>query len=470
MEKKDIVPQNNSHKPIIYAKYADIDKKAGAGDARFLSIGRATWDPQKEDCSAKVWRYSDETNKWQRGSEELPLWRVLDLAKLVIATICCEESGMDEKPVNEHELLFLKDYIKDNMSLYIPRIQELKEILGNSSPSTVDKQETPNIFSFATSELSQDAMFAYLIKWADPKNISIDKEMCLLGQSFLRLLAQNNDLTVNSVEVGRQWQNIDVWVEINDDTILIIEDKTNTSIHDDQLDKYRKSVQNEYKGKRQIQFFTYVKTGNEPAAILDKIRKMGYTTINRSQILSVLNDYKGKNPLVLNYKEHLQNIENLTNAFSNTTVDKWDGYAWQGFYMELENYLSGLNWEYVPNPSGGFWGANWSFLKPQTYDFLELYLQFEETKLCFKIGCYKKDIRSEMREKCYAALIKCSEGIAPEIVRPDRFGAGTYMTIGIVKSKDLFGDRIIDIQEILDKLKRYVEILDKTKKEIESIL
>lgn len=465
---KKEIPTWLNHKPLLAVDYSVIDAESGAGDAKFLSLGKATWNP--EDCSAKVWRYSDEAQKWQRGSEELPLWRVLDLAKLVIATICGKDSGMDEEPVNKQEIQILKDYINDNMSLYIPRIQKLKEILENSGPGFVDKQDAPNIFSFATSELSQDAMFAYLIKWADPKNMVIDKEMCLLGQSFLRLLAQNNDLTINSVEVGRQWQNIDIWVEINDDTILIIEDKTNTSIHDDQLERYRESIQNEYKGKRQVQDFVYVKTGNEPVAILDEIRKKGYKTINRPQILSVINNYKGNNPLVQNYREHLQNLEDLTNAYNYTTVDKWDGYAWQGFYMELERHLSELNWEYVPNPSGGFWGANWSFLKPQTNDFLELYLQFEEAKLCFKIGCYKKEIRSEMRDKCYAALIKCSEGIAPEIVKPDRFGAGTYMTIGVVKSEKIFGDGIVNIKEIENKLKRYQEILDKTKKEIESIL
>ena len=460
MEKKDILPRNNKHQPIIYAKYADIDKKAGAGDAKFLSLGKATWN--SEDCSAKVWRYSDEAQKWQRGSEELPLWRVLDLAKLVIATICGKDSGMDEEPVNKQEIQILKDYINDNMSLYIPRIQKLKEILENSGPSIVDKQEAPNIFSFATSELSQDAMFAYLIKWANPKNISIDKEMCLLGQSFLRLLAQNNDLIINSVEVGRQWQNIDVWVEINDDTILIIEDKTNTSIHDDQLERYREIIQNEYKGKRQIQFYTYVKTGNEPAAILDTIRKKGYTTINRSQILSVLNDYKGNNPLVQNYREHLQNLEDLTNVYRYTTVDKWDGNAWQGFYMGLEEYFNDFRWAYVPNRAGGFWGAFWHFMTPENIDNLEMYLQFEESKLCFKIYYGGQDNKSAIREKCFNALLECSNQITPEIDRPDKFGAGTYMTIGIVKADKLFGNGIVNIHQIVNKLKKYEEIVDMT--------
>ena len=469
MEKKDIVPQNNSHKPIIYAKYADIDKKAGAGDARFLSIGRATWN--EEDCSAKVWRYSDENDKWQRGSEELPLWRVLDLAKLVVAKICGVDSGMEEEPVENQDTLFLKDYIKDNMSLYIPRIHKLKEILNYSESIAEYNRKAPNIFSFATSELSQDAMFAYLIKWADPQNMEIDKEMCQLGQSFLKLLTSSEELIFNSVEVGRQWRNIDIWVEINDDTILIIEDKTNTSIHDNQLDRYREIIEEEYNGKRSKQIFTYVKTGNEPKVVLEEIKRKGYKTINRSHILTVLNAYKGNNPIVLNYKESLQALEDSTNSFSNSPIEKWNGDAWQGFYMEIEKHCHDIKWGYVPNPSGGFWGAWWHFKGPQNNKNLEMYLQFEEAKMCIKI-CYDgPENKTIIRNKCFEALMETAALLlAPEIVRPDKFGAGTYMTIGVVKSENLFGDKSINIQDILTKLRKYEEIVDTTIKILETKL
>ena len=100
---KNEIPQWLSHKPIIAVDYSDIDAKSGAGDAKFLSVGKATWDPNKQDCSAKVWRKSVETERWQRQSEELPLWRVLDLAKLVVATICGEDSGMDEEVINKQK-------------------------------------------------------------------------------------------------------------------------------------------------------------------------------------------------------------------------------------------------------------------------------------------------------------------------------------------------------------------------------
>lgn len=468
MEKREILPRNNKHQPIVYAKYADIDKKAGAGDAKFLSIGRATWDPQKEDCSAKVWRYSDEADRWQRGSEELPLWRVLDMAKLVVATIYGVDSGMDDKPVDEKELLFLKDYIKDNMTLYIPRIQKLKEILNYSETIIESDKKAPNIFSFATSELSQDAMFAYLIKWAGPQNMGIDKEMCQLGQSFLGLLTSSEKLIINSVEVGRQWRNIDIWVEINHDIILIIEDKTNTSIHDNQLERYREIIEEEYKGKRNKQLFTYVKTGNEPKAVLEEIKRKGYKTINRAQILTVLNTYRGNNPIVLNYKDSLQALEDATNSYFNSPIDKWNGDAWQGFYMNLEQYIENFRWGYVP--IGDFWGAWWHFKSPVNNKNIEMYLQFEETKMCIKI-CYDgPENKTIIRNKCYETLIETAAQIAPEIVRPDRFGAGTYMTIGVVKPEYLFGDNNIDVQDILTKLSKYEDIVNRTIKNLETRL
>jgi len=465
MEKK--IPTWLSHKPLLAVDYSDIDAESGAGDAKFLSLGKATWN--NEDCSAKVWRFSDESNKWQRQSEELPLWRVLDIAKLVVASICGVDSGMKEEAVENQDTLFLKDYIKDNMTLYIPRIQKLKEILNYSETIIEsDKKAAPNIFSFATSELSQDAMFAYLIKWADPHNMDIDKELCQLGQSFLKLLTSSENLIIDSVEVGRQWRNIDIWVEINNDTILIIEDKTNTSIHDNQLDRYRAIIEDEYNGKRNIQLFTYVKTGNEPKAVLEEIKKKGYKTINRAQILAILNTYRGNNPIVLNYKDSLQALENATNSYINSPIDKWNGDAWQGFYMEIEKYCDGIQWGYVPNPSGGFWGAWWHSNWPNNNKNLEMYLQFEEAKMCIKI-CYDgPENKTIIRNKCYETLIETAAQIAPEIVRPDRFGAGTYMTIGVVKPEYLFGDNNIDVQDILTKLSKYEEIVNRTIKNLET--
>ena len=90
MSRVDQIPMNLTHQPIFSVNYTKKD--AYAGDAKFLSIGRSTWN--KEDISAKIWRWADEGERWSRQSEEIPLWRVLDLSKLLIATITGQNSSL----------------------------------------------------------------------------------------------------------------------------------------------------------------------------------------------------------------------------------------------------------------------------------------------------------------------------------------------------------------------------------------
>lgn len=323
----------------------------------------------------------------------------------------------------------------------------------------MSKSTIPNIFEFATSELSQDAFFAWLIKCAKPEYLSEDMELCTLGQSFIKLLTGDDSLIIKSVEVGRQWKNIDIWVEVNDDTFITIEDKTETSEHDEQLMRYKEIVLEEFKGKRDKLHFVYLKTGNEPQSVLAEISNSGYRVILRNDMLRLLNLYKGNHVFVNDYKEHLQEIENETQEFKILPVDKWRWYAWQGFYQEINKHIDLASWNYVANPSGGFLGAFWYFIGVD--DNLEMYLQFEEQKLCFKICC-DYDNKSEIRNRFFEILMTVKENYFAdeEIHRPQRFGSGEYMTIAIVDSEFLFGPGLIDIQRIVSKLHRYEQLVD----------
>ena len=105
----------------------------------------------------------------------------------------------------------------------------------------------PNIFDFATSELSQDAMFAWLMNWADPQYRENNHMLYSAAVEFVRLLLnKNEDFYIDKIEVGRQWHNIDIWAEINDDILLIIEDKVETREHSNQLERYRQIAQEKY--------------------------------------------------------------------------------------------------------------------------------------------------------------------------------------------------------------------------------
>lgn len=448
---KEKAPWWLNHKPIITVDYSNKD--AEAGDAKFLSIGRSQWS--SEDFSAKIFRHTG--NRWSPQSEEMPLWRVLDIATLLVAVINNKQSNLNEFVQDPESVDELRDYIRENMEILVPKMQELTNMLGGGHYLEQSK-DLPNIFSFATSELSQDAMFAWIIQWANPNYREKDKSLFDTAQSFVKLLLGSNDFKIKSIEVGRQWQNIDIWSEINDNTFLIIEDKTNTSIHDDQLDRYKEIVQKEYKGKRENLQFVYIKTGNEPLSTLKEIEGKGYRTISRLNIINCLKQYTGNNFLLLNYIEHLESIEKETQSFRNLPVSQWGWYAWQGFYKELELKLDISSWDYVANPAGGFLGAWWYFTPiPQG----NMYLQFEEEKLCFKIYYEGKRERSEVRNEQHDKLLKVAKLTNhSEISKPKRFGAGQYMTIAVVDPDYLFGKKEVDIDKVVEKLKEYQKLIE----------
>lgn len=106
-----------------------------------------------------------------------------------------------------------------------------------------DSINQPNIFHYATSELSQDAILSWIIEWANPQNKNNDEQLWQLGVEFVRMLTNNNNLNISSIKIKRQWEHIDICVEINSDTVLIIEDKTFTSEHSNQLQRYQSSLQ-----------------------------------------------------------------------------------------------------------------------------------------------------------------------------------------------------------------------------------
>ena len=456
MEKN--APRGLTHTPIVAVDYEKIDEEAGAGDAKFLSIGYSTWTKDKigKDYSVKIFR-KDDKNKWSRQSEEMPLWRVLDIATLLLSIINDKKSYLEEFVQDSNSIDALKEYLQENMAIYGQKVAELKKVLETSTVSD-DNGQTPNIFDFATSELSQDAIFAWLIQWADNKYKVLDAEIHYIAIDFLRLLLGNNTFEINSVEVGRQWNNIDVWVKINADSFLIIEDKTETSIHDNQLERYKTIVEEEFKGKRSKLFFAYVKTGNEPLNVLKNIENKGYHTVSRSDIIQCINTYKGKNSLLLNYSQHLIGIEKDTQSFKELPVSKWGWYAWQGFYKALETKLEINSWSYVANKAGGFLGAWWHFTPIEEG---EMYLQFEEKKLCFKV-CYEgKRDRSEVRREHFNRLMSLArQQNRTEIQKPARFGAGHYMTIAIVDPDYLFGNEKVNMEDLVSKLKSYQSLID----------
>lgn len=114
-----------------------------------------------------------------------------------------------------------------------------------------------NLFHFATKELSQDAMLCWCINCINEP----DSASQALGKATLDLfLGSNRQENYTEVEVRRQYKKIDVLIRYNKSCALIIEDKTNTFEHGDQIQRYKDILQKENGNTLRV-YTAYVKTG-----------------------------------------------------------------------------------------------------------------------------------------------------------------------------------------------------------------
>lgn len=118
-----------------------------------------------------------------------------------------------------------------------------------------------NIFSFATGELSQDAFICWCLNWInEPDNITTHRYrqlgLDLLAKLIDNLSERNQllDVDINSIDkiiLVQQVLNIDILAIIPQYNLaIIIEDKTSTSEHGDQIKSYRESLDGVFKNEK----------------------------------------------------------------------------------------------------------------------------------------------------------------------------------------------------------------------------
>ena len=336
----------------------------------------------------------------------------------------------------------------------------------------------PNLFHYAKKELSQDAMICWLIAWAgQEKGTGTEQEeLRRCGLKFVSALLNHKRDSKNPVqledvlktEILQQERSIDVLARINERHVLLIEDKTGTGEHGKQLSRYYNDVM---EGRTQFGEVlerylhpVYLKTGNQALADDHRIEQTEkYKVFDRADFLNVLNGYEGSNSILLDFRQHLQEVEDKTNRYTEWTDDErkrksWS--AWEGFYRRLEGELdtstgSGNGWSNVPNPAGGFLGFYWY---PSSNH--EIYLQIEgggpgtAAKLCFKVDAGED---SEQHERLKWDWNKRVLGAGEQqVVKPDVMRKGKSMTVAWWKDDWMaFGkDGKLDVPNTVQNLKR----------------
>ena len=360
-----------------------------------------------------------------------------------------------------------------------------------------------NIFDFATSELSQDAFICWLCNWVnfDDNSLSEDeKKLKSLATEFIEKMS-GEKLEDRKVNIKRQYQKIDVLLEIQNktefitneneknpvvDIYVIREDKVGTGLHSNQIERYTKLISEKNKnineGKALIKT-VYYKIYDEDN--MERLKENGVNVIlGRKKILELFRRDEDdiKNSIFRNYYDYLSNIETDVNSYDKKNLEDWNSNCYIGFFKELKNEGSYLehadgrkkdcSWGYVNNSSGGFMGMWWFPLKMEEVSQVtkkfqlwqnqlelnnDLYLQIEQFYKKEKEIYNKKNIiavkysLTDKEDDKYDEKVKVSSEIRNKIYKElkeklkekgfefykKRFVAGQYMTVGYLEFKNV---------------------------------
>ncbi|MDI9312647.1 MAG: PD-(D/E)XK nuclease family protein [Limnohabitans sp.] len=314
----------------------------------------------------------------------------------------------------------------------------------------------PNLFNWATSELSQDAFICWLLSWANyPDNESLFNT----AKYLINQLTENKIDNFEKIEIIRQRYNIDILCIIDKKNAILIEDKTNTKNHSNQLENYLQKLSKDF--PRENIFPIYFKTGDQ--SNFQSINKAGYKLFLRPDFLEILKFGKEQNisnAIFNDFNEYLNNIENSVQSYKLLPVKNWHWDSWKGFYSALQKQLNDGNWDYVPQKNGGFLGFWWYWLSKE-FDSVKFdyYLQLEHNKFCFKLYPYKRDKAELIRNHYRQLLYKKAKEHNINLYQNGR--VGNYMTVAALKDNYISVDEngIIDMDKTVQTLKKIQNML-----------
>ena len=318
----------------------------------------------------------------------------------------------------------------------------------------------PNLFKYATSELSQDAFLSWLLSWADSKFANEDKTLHLTARKFLNSIGKKfgicefgNESCNLMIEINTQHKGIDVLAEVTVDKMekyaIVIEDKIHATPHSNQLERYKNEIFKESSGKYKKILLLYFKTGE--ISQYRQIEEAGFKVYSRKELLSTITNHSS-NVILNDFMERLVALDHKYNSYSEKSFECWKrNYdSWEGFFSALRKQFEKTSkekifekWEYVSNQSGGELIFE---LKRHKIEDGEVYLQIckklgegewqERYYMCFRVGeipgnCKPSDVRWDLNQSIIqAAKGSCWEGV---VDKPRRFGAGASMIFAETK-------------------------------------
>lgn len=257
----------------------------------------------------------------------------------------------------------------------------------------------PNLFTYATSELSQDAVLCWILSWLEEDNLKQNEEMNEVAKRLVLLFLQQHDsykhISINDIEyidnLKQQYFKIDVYFRIKlsaytDPVSVIIEDKTHTSHHSEQMERYLNAIKND-DIKEHDTIGIYFKTG----FINDRDEDLpeGFKLVRNSTFNEFLNKQKCNHPIFLEYRTFFNQYQRgfdkpIADALSSDNF--YSGLKhFQGqdaLLKEIGNSIESKWWNYGTNVGGTPWShldfADFNITEEDRYESFFLRIDFRQ--------------------------------------------------------------------------------------------
>ena len=213
-----------------------------------------------------------------------------------------------------------------------------------------------NLFSHSPKELTTDGFLAWFI-------LEIKHDQKALGSFFYNLgLCNDPKSTIDNVSISRQEKNTDLIIRYNVDAIhhqALFENKTHTTIHSNQLSKYKKTFPD-------FNHYKYLKLARVNYHEQKATKKHGYDVLNAYDLHNALKVLAYDNEIVNQYIQFLKNdfikiideielsleSENIYSLFSNRQAQQ---YLIDSLYEKIDGLNESIRFKSRSNVGGSPW-------------------------------------------------------------------------------------------------------------------
>lgn len=103
-----------------------------------------------------------------------------------------------------------------------------------------------NLFAYGKSELTHDAIICWLLSWLGGSNPQLNE----MSNRFISMMT-SKVTAYRKIEIKQQYNIdnmfLDILVILDDKTLILIEDKVDSSEHNNQLNRYKEALRQSYK-------------------------------------------------------------------------------------------------------------------------------------------------------------------------------------------------------------------------------